>query len=232
VDPPVPRLVTVEAVIYTQCGSTSSLWPDFILVLEAAALMYGIYLCVRTRNIPSVFNESKFIAFTVYNYAALGGLVIGLSKAGIASPAESQVIEVVGAFLLTSAAIGLMVVPKLWLIYGAAEAELNAVVSGGRGPQPSSPANRGTSTGSTGSPVQYNGSTAGNNGNGSGIGNGRTGTGGNSLEMTGRPLGHKHSSDAEVSCPTGSRVLAVVDALPVCVHPLSVLTVDRVLCAE
>jgi hypothetical protein len=76
VAPPVAAQVVVDSTSYTTCvQSGSSFWSDIILIVEGVALLYLVYLAVEVRNVPTEFNEAKFIGLSIYTMAMLGSLV-------------------------------------------------------------------------------------------------------------------------------------------------------------
>jgi hypothetical protein len=45
----------------------SQFWSIALLLADGFALLYGVLLCYQVRNTPSQFNESKWIAYSLYN---------------------------------------------------------------------------------------------------------------------------------------------------------------------
>ena len=63
VAPPQPTTQTVDHSAWTVCQSddarTSFPFAPVLLIAELVSLGFGVYLCIATRALPSLFNETK-----------------------------------------------------------------------------------------------------------------------------------------------------------------------------
>jgi hypothetical protein len=62
--------------------SNSSFFSPLLLAIEGFCLLFGVYLCLLTRKIPSMFNESKHIAAILYTSSVLAVVSVPLSLSG------------------------------------------------------------------------------------------------------------------------------------------------------
>jgi hypothetical protein len=66
-------------------GHSFSFWMSLYLILKVGLLAWGVYLAIKTRNIPGSFNESKIIGLIVssfdvtYIYTVTLTIIDGLS---------------------------------------------------------------------------------------------------------------------------------------------------------
>ena len=98
---------------YTSCSSTHTLlWYALTFSLKGALLLYGVILASQVRNVPSAFNESRWIGLAVYNIAFCVVVVLVMLFMLNASPGSVYLIRslvVTWCVLLT---VGLLLVPK------------------------------------------------------------------------------------------------------------------------
>ena len=172
---------------YTACSSRNSLlWYSLQFVPKGLLLAYGVVLASQVRNVPSAFNESKWIGLAVYNIAFCSAIVLAILLLLSTSPSAVFVIRSIGVIWCVLATGGLMLLPKL---QGGATVDPTAAASSNGTaseykvtanseqqqqqqqltPSVSSPLNKGSVSthSSTGRTVKLH------NGNGSGNGNGQ-----------------------------------------------------------
>lgn len=105
----VVQLVQYDA--YITC-STPKWWIFGPILAEAAFLLYGVYLSIRIRELPSVFNESKYIAASLYNVCFFGSLVIIVSVFVLNDPYSKRAFVSIGILFCASMTFYLLTVPK------------------------------------------------------------------------------------------------------------------------
>lgn len=79
-DPPVATRKYVEKIgmYHTSCSSPNN-WDLFLIIPEVVVLIMAIQLVTLIRGIPKQFNESKYIAFTLYTVLVMGIVLVPLS---------------------------------------------------------------------------------------------------------------------------------------------------------
>jgi hypothetical protein len=83
-------------------------------------MVYGIYLATKTRNVPRAYNESKLMAFSLYNISftvLIGILLIYLTQSNddLNTPYITQVLVILWCCMWTASAL---IVPRIYyLIY-------------------------------------------------------------------------------------------------------------------
>jgi hypothetical protein len=102
---------------YIVCQSDHSAWSWVIYLFEALVLGWGMMLCFKNRHIPTLFNESQWIALGIYNLALVGGIVILLDRAKLVTRPDSlMLLQVIGMLIATTGTLALVFVPKLMLL--------------------------------------------------------------------------------------------------------------------
>jgi gamma-aminobutyric acid type B receptor len=114
-----PQIVQVsrDNIAYDVCQSGRKIYPSIILAVEGLTVLCGVYVCIRLRNIPSMYNESTQIATTIYNMLVLGGFIVLVSNLGISQPHIAQLFEAAGIVVITSISVIIIFYPKLRLLY-------------------------------------------------------------------------------------------------------------------
>lgn len=108
VDPVAPASELSGAFVLTFCRSRSNVWALVPYAVEAAALAYGIHLCmVQADVVPAAISESSQISEAILNTAFLGSVMLLLSY-----PFESMPDQV----MLTQALGVMLVLPSLFLL--------------------------------------------------------------------------------------------------------------------
>ena len=104
--------------IAQRCSSDEIAFTAVLLVYNGLLLAWGIYLAVRTRNVDSNFNESKYIGAAVYNCAlvALVSLLfayaVALTQPNVATVVRGWLLAYVVIFTLT-----VLFAPRLQLFF-------------------------------------------------------------------------------------------------------------------
>jgi len=92
-------------------------WVALLYAYKAVILGYGLYLALAVRNVRSEFNESKYLAFSVYNLAVVCIVVIPIIN-GVASITgyASSIFKAFAIFVGGVPALAILIVPKLMVI--------------------------------------------------------------------------------------------------------------------
>ena len=99
---------------YTACSSDNTLlWYALSFVPKGILLAYGVVLASQVRNVPSAFNESKWIGLAVYNIAFCSVILLAILLLLTGSPASVYVIRSIGVIWCVLVTGGLMLLPKL-----------------------------------------------------------------------------------------------------------------------
>eukprot|EP01136_Pigoraptor_vietnamica_P042938 Opistho-1_new@17705 len=116
VDTPKPKAILDDStgVLRYSCESKSNLWPLALYVVEGVSLVWGAVLAYRTRKVPSKFNESKFIGFSIWNIGVISAIILPLVYfVDTANPDTQFMFQSVGIMLSTTGVLLFMFVPKL-----------------------------------------------------------------------------------------------------------------------
>ncbi|KAI0223204.1 G_PROTEIN_RECEP_F3_4 domain-containing protein [Lamellibrachia satsuma] len=98
-------------------------WEYVAFVGEAAFLLWGAYLCFVVRHVPSHFNESRYITWTIYNTVILGSFTLVIRHALLQFIAISQgpdaiyMADFIYYQVSVTAMIALIFVPKFFALY-------------------------------------------------------------------------------------------------------------------
>jgi 2',3'-cyclic-nucleotide 2'-phosphodiesterase (5'-nucleotidase family) len=120
-----PFVLTAKFAVGERCSSDNIIFTAILFVYNGLLLAWGIYLAVRTRNVDSNFNESKWIGIAVYN-CAFSALVM-LLVMYVISNTEPSIALIIKSWLLAYIIIvtlSIMFVPRVRLIVrGISQAE-------------------------------------------------------------------------------------------------------------
>jgi hypothetical protein len=102
---------------YWTCESDNALWGLLDILANGIFLLYGVLLSIQSRRIPTVFNEAKFVAATMYNTLILGIIAILLGYVARNND-ELYMYKSLGVFLVFTVDIGLLIGSKFPSLYG------------------------------------------------------------------------------------------------------------------
>jgi len=90
----------------------------FLLTLIFQGIICGAasYLAFRSRLVPSLFNESRWIAFSLYNLCLWGAILIVLGYSLSGDVLVYQSILSFGIFSVSCLTLCLLFLPKLWMM--------------------------------------------------------------------------------------------------------------------
>jgi hypothetical protein len=80
-------------------------------------LLFGVIVAYAVRNVPRILNESKWIAFAIYNGFVIGVILGIVSNFVVKDPDAIFVIESVQVIIIQFGAICLIFIPKLAVIH-------------------------------------------------------------------------------------------------------------------
>lgn len=108
---------------YIQCDTSgeSMIFLMVAAIEKAALILAGIVLTIATRNVPSKFNETPYLATAIYNCALLCAFVVPIVVTGIGNRSVSYAIRCLGIDLLVFSTLSIVFVPKFYLIFGDAQ---------------------------------------------------------------------------------------------------------------
>lgn len=184
---------------FLQTGGT--IWllgVNFLLVLAAVIIAY------LTRNVDSAFNESRYIAYTVYVFLLVTIILLPLYyTAGDSSSSNSRqfIIRTLAILVSMFFCLGALFLPKIYLVHKAKKAERKAAEAGAEREQERRLVDVGTTTvGVTGLPTSgYTEGSMGGGGAYSRVLRGSSTTGGTGTTSSG-------SGEETVIMPGGPRV--------------------------
>ena len=110
-----------------QCdtSSSSSLAVLYVTLIEKAVLVLGsVILTFLTRNVPSKFNETPYLASAIYNCALMLCFIVPIVASGIGGRSVSYAVRVFGIDALVLGTLSIVFVPKLYLMWGVEERRL------------------------------------------------------------------------------------------------------------
>jgi len=125
---PAPATLRLGNTVYTICESSSGAWPNVLLGLEGAVLLWGVLLSVQQRNTPDMFSEASACAISLYNTAVLGAISVGFVKSSLLSSGPViALFQQLAVLLCTVILVSALFVSKLLFVYGVRA----AVTAGG-----------------------------------------------------------------------------------------------------
>eukprot|EP01136_Pigoraptor_vietnamica_P044509 Opistho-1_new@21334 len=107
---------TVETVTMCRWG----VWQFALLAVEYVSLILLSAFCLRVLDVDTDFNESRFIAFTVWNFVVLGGLlvlIINFWTDSVYTPDFYYGLRAAGTCIPSFMALVLMFAPKVVRVY-------------------------------------------------------------------------------------------------------------------
>jgi hypothetical protein len=97
---------------YWVCEAEEPLWGIIDVLANALFLLYGVLLSVQSRHIPTLFNEARYVAATMYNTLIVGGIAFAMGFGVANNNDELYIYKSLGAFLVFSTDIGLLIASK------------------------------------------------------------------------------------------------------------------------
>jgi hypothetical protein len=137
---------------FDRCSLGAANWVAFPLVMGALLLAWGVYLAYRVRNNPAGFNESRYIAFAVYNLVLVLVFVAPLLWALPANPDTTFLLLGLALLLCATGVVALLFAPKFHAIYFNLEGEWATQTSQKTGSDSREPAPRSLAEGGERSP--------------------------------------------------------------------------------
>ena len=122
VDAPKPKVVYYDSEVIYSCSSNSGtfqtgmLWSLF--AFNSVFILAGAFLAFKARNVATDFNESKYIAFSLYNVIAISVLFVPLiSISGLISSTSRFVMLSMMIIIITSFTVLTLFVPKIYHVW-------------------------------------------------------------------------------------------------------------------
>lgn len=115
VSPPEVGIASSGGTEWLECQSDRA-WSMPPVAVESFFIAWGVYLCVKTRNNPSAFNESRYIALSLYQMAVMAAILVPLSMVTNSNPDAPFLLQALGLVIVSAAVAGLMFVPKFYAI--------------------------------------------------------------------------------------------------------------------
>jgi 7 transmembrane sweet-taste receptor of 3 GCPR len=117
--------------LFLQCQSDDQwVWQGVLIGINATLVVIGIYLCFRVRKVPSSFNESKWISFSIYSVSVCGLIGIALGSALEEFPAAWYAVLSASILLGVSSIVVFIFFQKLFIVYFQPEKNTSEYTSG------------------------------------------------------------------------------------------------------
>jgi hypothetical protein len=100
------------------CESEQPLWGVIDILANGIFLLYGVLLSIQSRRIPTVFNEAKFVAATMYNTLIIGSIAILLGYTLSKNNDQLYMYKSLGVFVVFTVDICLLIGSKFPALYG------------------------------------------------------------------------------------------------------------------
>ncbi|KAI8618305.1 clustered mitochondria-domain-containing protein [Chytriomyces sp. MP71] len=110
---PVTMVNAVEAVT-ERCNMATS-WGISLTVIRIVVIFFASFMAYQIRNVPSVFNESKLLGFTCYNWFIFSALLNALAEFSINDPDVDFIVSSVAVIVPTLTTVILLHSFKLWI---------------------------------------------------------------------------------------------------------------------
>jgi predicted outer membrane repeat protein len=105
---------SIEESITFECYSETPAFLYTMLALNCALLLFGCFLAIATRRLPSAYNESQHLAFSIYN-ATLTLFVVVPVASVLTDPTEISITVTSGILFSTTMSLLVLFIPKLHL---------------------------------------------------------------------------------------------------------------------
>ncbi|KAJ3106746.1 hypothetical protein HDU97_005672 [Phlyctochytrium planicorne] len=80
-------------------------------------LVYGVFLTYSVRNTPGAFNESKWMAYAIYNWVVIGIVLNAIANFAVSNPDTIFVMEALTVVITQTGVCAFMIIPKLLIIF-------------------------------------------------------------------------------------------------------------------
>ena len=102
-----------------ECTADSGIWTYLVLIigLHAALLAYGNVLVYRLRNVPSEFNEGKFVCFSLANNLQTGLLAVMLLLLVSDTPSVTFLVKWFTVYWTATLTLLVMFLPKIQQVH-------------------------------------------------------------------------------------------------------------------
>eukprot|EP00004_Rigifila_ramosa_P005704 TRINITY_DN16371_c0_g1_i1.p1 TRINITY_DN16371_c0_g1~~TRINITY_DN16371_c0_g1_i1.p1 ORF type:complete len:988 (-),score=221.17 TRINITY_DN16371_c0_g1_i1:10-2745(-) len=112
-----PALAFRDSTVYATCQlNGGSVYPALLLAFKIGLLIFGAVLAFQTRTVRSSFNESKYIAFTLYNQLFVVLLVSPIFVA-VSDPQLDFAVIFIGDFIIVAATVGILFIRTLVILW-------------------------------------------------------------------------------------------------------------------
>ncbi|KAJ3106728.1 hypothetical protein HDU97_005654 [Phlyctochytrium planicorne] len=101
------------------------------LAAMVLTLVYGVFLTYSVRNTPGAFNESKWMAYGIYNWVVIGIVLNAIANFAVSNPDTIFVMEALTVIITQTGVCALMIVPKLIVISQGLGDEIDTFESAG-----------------------------------------------------------------------------------------------------
>eukprot|EP01137_Pigoraptor_chileana_P036447 Opistho-2@32048 len=102
---------------YSEC-SVNIGWTAITWAVEGIFVLWGCILAYETRSIPDNFNESRFLAFAVWNYFVINMVVLPISLVITHNPNAQFVLRSLSLFLTPTMVLCVYFIPRFSSILG------------------------------------------------------------------------------------------------------------------
>ncbi|KAJ3100388.1 hypothetical protein HDU96_010358 [Phlyctochytrium bullatum] len=86
------------------------------LAAMVLTLAIGVFLTYSVRGTPGAFNESKWMAYAIYNWVVIGIVLNAIANFAVNNPDIIFVMEALTVIITQTGVVALMIAPKLWAI--------------------------------------------------------------------------------------------------------------------
>ncbi|KAJ3100706.1 hypothetical protein HDU97_001993 [Phlyctochytrium planicorne] len=86
------------------------------LAAMVLTLVFGVFLTYSVRNTPGAFNESKWMAYAIYNWVVIGIVLNAIANFAVSNPDIIFVMEALTVIITQTGVCAFMIIPKLLII--------------------------------------------------------------------------------------------------------------------
>ncbi|KAJ3026198.1 UNVERIFIED_CONTAM: hypothetical protein HDU68_006072 [Siphonaria sp. JEL0065] len=107
-------VITGDQAVTERCNLAST-FGILITAIRIVVIFFAAFMAFQIRNVPSVYNESKFLGFTTYNWFLFSALLNALVEFAIVDSNTSFVVAGIAILVPTIMTVALLVTAKLWV---------------------------------------------------------------------------------------------------------------------